>query len=293
MNIALIIPLYKQAQYWEKMMIAIEKLSIIPSIVYVMMDRPTALEYQLVKKLCNQSILNHIYKIYNVQDVPEYVGRPNITPAQSLFLTGHRRNIAINDAIDNGCDSFVCIDGDCIPQEDLIKSHMNSHNFNFPVVSVGRRRESKHMYKDQREVVNNLIRYNLFKADSPQIISSYELLKTSAITWSCNIGFNLKAIKLLKYINKKYYGMDDVFHSNFLGTWGGEDGFIGIQSYLGGAKVVLLPDVKSGIKHIEHDRPPEKYSGESFTSYLSEQIELFSAMLENNPLTIDAISCLD
>jgi hypothetical protein len=39
MNSALIIPLYKQSQYWEKMMIAIEKLSIKPNIVYVMMDR--------------------------------------------------------------------------------------------------------------------------------------------------------------------------------------------------------------------------------------------------------------
>lgn len=293
MTPALIIPLHKQSQYWNKMMVAIENLTIKPYIVYVMMDRPTSLEFQQVKKLCDSSGLKNTYKLYNAQDIPEYIGRPNIIPEQSLFLTGYRRNIAINDAIKDGCDSFICIDGDCIPQEDLIKSHIEAHNNSFPVVSVGRRREEKHSYKDQREVVNNLIRYGLFKGNSPQIVSTLELFKTSAITWSCNIGFNLKAIKLLKYLNNKYYGMDDVFHSNFLGTWGGEDGFIGIQAYLGGSKVVLLTDMKSGIKHIEHDRPSQKYSGESFVPYLTEQIELFSAMLENDPLTLDIISCLD
>jgi hypothetical protein len=293
MKTALIIPLHKQAQYWEKKMVAIENLTIKPYIVYIMMDRPSALEYRQVKKQCTRPDLKNIYRVYNVQELPEFVGRPNITPLQSLFLTGHRRNIAINDAINDGCDSFVCIDGDCVPQEDLIKSHMEVHSNNYPIVSVGRRRESKHGYKDQREVVNNLSRYGLFKATSPQIISTIELFKTSAITWSCNIGFNLKVIKLLKYINKRYYGIDEVFHSNFLGTWGGEDGFIGIQSYLSGAKVVLLPDMKSGIKHIEHVRPANKYSGESFTQYLVDQIELFSAMIENDPLTLDFLTNLD
>src|SRR5574343_143701 len=293
MKTALIIPVHKQSQYWTKMLIAIEKLTVKPFCVYVMMDRPSTLEYQTIKKQCDNKSLVNEYKVFSVQDIPEYIGRPNIIPEQSLFLTGHRRNLAIEYAIADGCDSFVFIDGDCIPQEDLIKSHSVSHDMKYPVVSVGRRREEKHTYKDQREVVNNLIRYGLFKGDSPQIISTIELFKTSAITWSCNIGFNLKAIKLLKYLNNKYYGMNDVFHSNFLGTWGGEDGFIGIQAYLGGAKVVLLPDMKSGIKHIEHDRPANKYSGESFISYLADQVELFNAMLENDPLTLDVISGLD
>jgi hypothetical protein len=51
--------------------------------------------------------------------------------------------------------------------------------------------------------------------------------------------------------------------------------------------------MKSGIKHIEHDRPANKYSGESFIQYLAEQIELFNAMLENDPLTINDITYLD
>lgn len=293
MKCALIIPVHKQSQYWEKMMIAIERLSLKPNIVYIMMDRPTIMEYQQVKKLCESSSYKDLYKIYNVQDIPEYVGRPNITPDQTLFLTGHRRNIAIDDAIQNGCDSFVCIDGDCIPQEDLIKSHVESHRVNYPIVSCGRRRESKHGYKDQREIVKNLVKYRLFTGNAPQVISTYDLFNTSAITWSCNIGFNLRAVKLLKAVNKRYYGNDEVFHSSFLGTWGGEDGFIGIQSFLSGAKIILLNDVKSGIKHIEHDRPVNKYSGESFGYYLSEQTELFKAMLENSPMTIDFFNDLD
>lgn len=266
---------------------AIERLSMRPFCVYVMMDRPSILEYQTVKTACSSSELLNTYKVYNEQDVPDFIGRPNTLPEQSLFLTGDRRNRAIAYAISDGCDSFVFIDGDCIPQEDLIKSHSENHSYPFPVLTCGRRREEKHEYKDQREVVPNLKQYNLFKMKEPQLINNFYLLKTSAITWSCNMGLNIECVRLLQLINKKYYGFNDVFHTNFLGTWGGEDGFIGIQSHLMGVKILLLSDMKSGIKHIEHDRPSNKYSGEAFTSYLDEQIELFKLLISNNPVSIN------
>jgi hypothetical protein len=269
------------------MQMAIEKLSLRPFCVYIMMDRPSVMEYQSVKNACSVGELLNTYKVYNEQIIPEYIGRPNSLPEQSLFLTGDRRNRAISYAINDGCDSFVFIDGDCIPQEDLIKSHSEVHKHNFPVLTCGRRREEKHGYKDQREIVPNLKQYNLFKLPDPQVINSFYLLKTSAITWSCNMGLNLQCVKMLQLANQKYYGSPDVFHTNFLGTWGGEDGFIGIQSYLLGAKILLLSDIKSGIKHIEHDRPADKYSGDAFTIYLDNQIELFKMLLSNSPISIN------
>lgn len=286
MKTALIIPMHNQSQYWLRMQTALESLSVLPDIIYLMMDRPSRKEVIDVKTLINKPDLKNRYILCDVQDIPEYVGRPNHTPEQSLFLTGDRRNHAIEYAIAEGCDSFIFIDGDCVPQEDLIKSHQKLHDSHLAVMSIGRRREEKHGWKDQREFSESLIPFSLFKTNT-QVITSDYLMTSSAIAWSCNMGLNLKAINRLKSLNKKYYGREDVFHVNFLGTWGGEDGFIGMQAYISKICIVILGDMKSGIKHIEHDRPEAKYAGEAFTKYLETQIKLFKLMLDNNQLPIE------
>ena len=286
MKTALIIPMHKQSQYWLRMQTALESLSVLPDIIYLMMDRPSRKEVLDVKTHISKPALKNNYILCDVQDIPEYVGRPNHTPEQSLFLTGDRRNRAIEYAIAEGCDSFVFIDGDCVPQEDLIKSHQTLHNSNIAVMSIGRRREEKHGWKDQREISESLSQYSLFKS-ATQVITSDYLMTSSAIAWSCNMGLNLKAVNRLKSLNKKYYDRSDVFHINFLGTWGGEDGFIGMQAYISKICIVVIGDMKSGIKHIEHDRPVTKYAGEAFTQYLENEIKLFKLMIDNNQLPFE------
>ena len=278
--------MHKQAQYWLRMQTALESLSVLPEIIYLMMDRPSRKEVLDVKTLISKPNLKNKYVLCDVQDIPAYVGRPNHTPEQSLFLTGDRRNMAIEYAIAEGCDSFVFIDGDCVPQEDLIKSHQKLHDSNLAIMSIGRRREEKHGWKDQRELSESLKQFSMFKT-ATQVIASDYLMTSSAIAWSCNMGLNLKAVNRLKALNKKYYAREDVFHVNFLGTWGGEDGFIGMQAYVSKICIVMLGDMKSGIKHIEHDRPETKYAGEAFFKYLETQIQLFKMMLDNNQLPIE------
>ncbi len=287
MKIALIIPIYQQKKYWMRMQAAIERLSVRPHSVYVMMDRQSAIDFKYIKDATTSSELLNNYKVFNMTDVPEFVGRPNHLPEQDLFLTGYRRNQGIELAIQDGCEAFVFIDGDCLPQPDLIEAHGRVNGYGIPNLSIGRRREEKHGWKDQREVSPNTIPMRLFERTNEHVITDFTLLLSSTITWSCNMSLNIQAVDRLKRFNTKYYGRADVFHSDFLGTWGGEDGFIGIESYYCQIPITMINDKKSGIKHIEHLRPINKYSGAAFEKYLAEQVMLLQRMLFNNPLSMD------
>jgi len=284
MKVALIIPIHKQKQHWMRMQSAIERLSVRPHCVYVMMDRPLSSEYEFIKKSCQAEGLLNTYKVFNIHEIPEFIGRPNNLPDQSLFLTGHRRNLGIEYAISDGCECFVFIDGDCVPQTDLIKSHLAINDQGIPNLSIGRRRDGQYNWRDQREVAEAVKSYGLFSKNPYYTVTEWYLLETSTIVWSCNMSLNIAAVNRLKKFNRKYYGRDDVFHSDFLGTWGGEDGFIGIEAYKCGIRITMLGDSNSGIKHIHHERPVSKYAGEAFTLYLNDQVKLLEAMMENSPI---------
>lgn len=269
------------------MQAALERLSVLPHCIYVMMDRQSAIDFKFIKEATSDDSLRNNFKVFNMTDVPEFVGRPNHLPEQDLFLTGYRRNQAIEIATQDGCETFIFIDGDCLPQSDLIEAHGRVNARGLPNLSVGRRREEKHGWKDQREVSPNTMGFRLFDRVNENVITDLSLLTSSTITWSCNMSMNIQAVNRLKKFNKKYYGREDVFHSDFLGTWGGEDGFIGIESYYCKINITVLNDKKSGIKHIEHPRPENKYSGRAFQIYLEEQIKLLQLMINNNPLSLN------
>lgn len=287
MKTALLIPVYEQKKYWPRMLSAIEAMSILPDVVYVLMDRPSITDYNYVKEKCADPTLKGIYKVLNLRDIPEYVGRPNNLPEQDLFLTGYRRNQGIELAIADGCEVFVFIDGDCVPQCDLIKAHHNANSFGVPNISIGRRREEKHNWKDQREVDVKVKAIGLFTKTNLRVITERYLLNTSSIIWTCNCSMNLAAVRRIQKLNERYYGRNEVFCSEFLGTWGGEDGFLGIQATYANVFITMINDEKSGIRHIEHPRPIQKYSPEAFSIYLAAQIELLSLMIGNKPLPID------
>lgn len=287
MKTALIIPVYQQKKYWMRMQSFLERMTDLPHCIYVMMDRQSVLDYKYIKNATSDPDLRNTYKVFNMTDTPEFVGRPNHLPEQDLFLTGYRRNQAIDIAIEDGCETFVFIDGDCLPQPDIIKAHIRVNSRGVANMSVGRRREEKHQWKDQREVYDNVKNLKLFERVNENVITDFELLRSSTITWSCNISMNIQAVNRLKKFNKKYYGREDVFHSDFLGTWGGEDGFIGIEAYYCNIFITVINDKKSGIKHIEHPRPQAKYEGKAFTFYLEDQVQLLQRMLANNPLSLD------
>lgn len=267
------------------MMSAIESQSVLPDIVYVMLDRQSDDDFQFIKDMCSKGKVK--YDVINLHDIPDYVGRPTEDPDQLLFMVGHRRNYAINKAISDGCHCFVMIDGDCIPDVDLVKTHTTSNSMGYPNMTNGRRREEKHGDKDQREVDPKLKWLRLFGNNTFHIVRDIDLLKSCSVTWSCNFSMNLPAVNIIKEMNDKYYGRSEVFNSTFLGSWGGEDSFIGVQAFHGNIFITIINDEFSAIRHIEHPRPENKYGDVAFGDYLLKEIDYLNACLQYNPLSAE------
>jgi len=285
MKTALIIPVHNQAKYWSQMINAIEELSETPETVYVMLDRPNKMDYRYISGICNRQGKNNTYKVIESHDKPSYMGRPQVNDDDN-FLAGHIRNKAIKLAIEDGHEIFIFIDGDCVPEKDLIKDHKLLNSTGIPNLSVGRRRDEKHQWKDQREIDPNVSPTKLFASGNGYVVHNAELLSTSTIVWTCNVSINLDAVNLIKKLNHIYYERDELFSSEFSGTWGGEDGFFGFQAYCARVFITMCSTKYSGIRHIDHPRPLSKYGDNNWDDYFRQQLDDLQSRLDSNPLTI-------
>jgi len=283
-NLALLIPIYKQADNWELILKGISNNKVLPNTVYALLDRATEEEYKIIKTMSDEVDIN--IKIINVPTPSvkyikrEYVGDP--------FYVGYIRNYGIDLAISDGHTEFVFIDGDCVPQSSLFISHHNTLNNSIPILSIGRRREKQYKWKDQREITSQFTHLDLFRKEG-FLVNNPELITSCVMVWSCNIGLNLRLIKLLKKFNLKYYGRSEVFSSEFLGAWGGEDGFLGVQSWFVKAFITTIGDMKSGVQHIDHPRPSDKYTIDHKTFFV-EQLNRLRKKTALHPLDINFFS---
>jgi hypothetical protein len=138
------------------------------------------------------------------------------------------------------------------------------------VVTVGRRCEAKYGWHDQRE--KDAV-YPIPIFDRQERITREPFFVDSGVLWTCNMGINMKALDRIRTANKFLYGRDELCSSDFCGTWGGEDGFLGLEAlYL---DIVVLPvcGKDAGVRHVEHDRPLDKYDHDTFIAYLEEKRE--------------------
>ena len=275
MNLLLAIPARGQNKYLQEMKDAIHAMSVKPCHVLYMADRPTAKErVEALSILDNDPLIEY----YPITTKPAYVGRPKMTYGVEWFLTGHVRNCAV-DYIEKhpDIDAVVFIDGDCIPEPDLVKSHMDVLDSQEPKVSVGKRKEAMFNWKDQRETGDPTC--NIF-FDEPTEVLHEVMFVDSGVVWTCNFGMNKSALTSLKQLNNTLYGRAETFSSEFLGTWGGEDGFIGMECYYTGIPVIALENGNNGIRHKYHIRDKSKYDHVAFINFLEEHRERLLYLLD-------------
>lgn len=278
MNVALIIPIYKQYENIDKIIKGIESQTRKPDCIYIVLDRPTIEEQELVSnKLSSSSIISKFL-----------INQENPTSKDDAFLAGFVRNIGIREAIRDNCELFIFIDGDCVPQNKLVEGHLKKCDYELPVLSVGRRRESIYRWVDRREHIAELSHLGLFQGNGV-IVSNPELLKQYLIVWSCNIAMNRLAIDLIKKLNIKLFGRNEVFSSDFNGSWGGEDSYLGIQAYHCRIFITTVGEKTSGILHIDHPRPSDKYDP-NHKKFLETQIEILRKKLKLSPLELSFFS---
>lgn len=280
-ELALLIPIYKQSKNWDLILKGIESNANPPGKVYALLDRATDEEYDIIKSLSDLSDLN--IQVIKVPKPPHYLIKREVIGEP--FYTGYVRNYGLDIAISEGYTQFVFIDGDCVPQSGLFNAHFNKLDVDLPVLSIGRRREKKFRWKDQREVTPEFTHLDIFRKEG-FLVNNPELITSCVIVWSCNIGMNIKLVNLLKKFNDKYYSRSEVFCSDFLGAWGGEDGFLGVQSWFVRGFITTIGDIKGGVQHIDHPRPSDKYTVDHM-KYFQEQLQRLKVKTKLHPLDID------
>lgn len=264
MKTLLVIPSKGQTQYLPELVAHIEKLAAKPTDIWIYLDRPTGRERVETMRY----LKDHPSITLKVNTgMPEYVGHPQMNAGEEYFLAGHVRNIAIEYAYANEYDSVIFIDGDCMPEPDLISGHNELLDADTPRITIGKRKEIKWGLDDQRVASpSSLIR--IFGPNGGKRITSEFYFVDSGVVWTCNFGINRKGIERLYEMNTQLYGRREVFSSEFSGTWGGEDGFLGLECLYGNIGVYSLKDGTNGIIHKEHERPVRKYDHITFIDYM-------------------------
>jgi len=275
MKILLAIPARGQNQYIGEMVTAIDAMTVKPYKVLYMADRPSRDERTEAVRILKD---NPLIEYYPVTSIPDYVGRPHMTAGVDWFLTGHVRNeaVAYMDRHEE-IDAVVFIDGDCIPELDLIAGHADILGKDGPCVSVGKRKESIYGWEDQR--CRDEPAANIFST-VPKKVTSEALFVDSGVVWTCNFGMNRAAINVLRTLNNTIYGRNETFSSDFLGTWGGEDGFIGLECFYTGITVYAIANGNNGIRHKYHMRDSSKYDHVAFLYFLEDQRERLIYLLD-------------
>lgn len=231
-----------------------------PDRVLVVMDRPGLPEQAETRKAyadvpgC---------EFLAVSCVPDIIERPPMLPGLVPFCAGHCRDLAIEMLYD--VDLVVFIDGDCIPMPRMLESHVAAYEEG--CVTVGRRSEVKLNSNDQRQCSGSHP-VPIFGKKS-NYVTSERYIADSGVVWTCNFGITAGAVKAIRNLNEKLYGVGTVFHPDFCGRWGGEDGFLGMECFYGGIPIRTTPVMDSdGVSHIEHPRPKAKYDHQAFLAFI-------------------------
>ena len=260
MNTALVILCRNQEKYAGAIVRGVLSQSVRPDRVLVVMDRPGLVERTATRKAYSD-IPGCEFLV--VSSAPETVERPQMRDGLPPFCAGHCRNLALDMLYD--MDLVVFIDGDCIPMDQMLESHMAAYEEG--CVTVGRRTEVKWGSDDQRQCSQR--RPIPIFTKEPNYVTSERYIADSGVVWTCNFGITAGAVKAIKKLSEELYGVSAVFHPDFCGRWGGEDGFLGMECFYGGIPIRTTPIMDmDGVSHIEHPRPSNRYDHQAFVDFL-------------------------
>ncbi len=208
-----------------------------------------------------------------------YVGRPSM----QMFLAGSTRNYALSRAFREGYSNVIFIDGDCIPESNLVHSHLRILNKKRPIITFGKRLESKYGNKDQRETSPKKCVKAVFENKSGTVFSDFNLIKKSTYLWSCNFGINKMAYEYICHFNDYYYGRYEVFNSDFSGTYGFEDTFLAVTAHHCNVFLCSSNDLNSGVYHIDHPRPNKIYDISHYAPFFEEKVSIQEMLMIERP----------
>ena len=243
---------------------AISSQTVKPDMVLAVMDRPSPSEREATER-AYAGIPG--VEFLSVECAPDTVRRPPMRDGQEPFCAGHCRNLAL-ELLDGRYELAVFIDGDCAPSRGWIESFRLAYGEGR--VIVGRRRETKWLGMDQRQCSQEHP-VDIFGPVPREVTEEWKFVD-SGVMWTCNVGFTPGAVRGIRKINSDLYGVSTVFHPDFTGRWGGEDGFLGMECFYGGVPVWTAPATgMDGVYHMEHPRPSDTYGHRGFIRFMEEK----------------------
>lgn len=261
MRTALVVLCKNQQIYAGRIASGILSQTVKPDTVLVVADRPAYGEFDALQEAysCIEGC-----RFLAVVGMPRPLGRPRMLHGIPPFCAGYCRDSAL-EYLDRQYDIAIFTDGDCIPQPQLVESHLAAY---VPGgVTVGRRVEMKWQGRDQRQAYSDRP-IDIF-GEAPRDIDSEVYVADSGVMWTCNVGLTCVAVDALREMNRRLYGFSAVFHPDFCGRWGGEDGFLGMECFYGGIPMRSCPVMEhDGVEHIDHPRPEGYYDHGVFLEFL-------------------------
>jgi len=207
------------------------------------------------------------------------------------FNAGFCRDVGIDYYLgvsDTKVDGLIFVDEDCLPQETLVEDHMHAISRKMPVISIGRRLEAKHGWKDPREL-GDAGKFHVFDGEG-SVIQNVTWVHNCLATWTCNLAINWPAVHLIRRAMKKFSGHERLFHPAFDGHWGGEDAFLAYIAWTYRVPMAFLPYRANAVKHMDHPRPMPEY-GPGFKERLDVQVtKLRDYLSHGHPVTLDDIT---
>lgn len=203
------------------------------------------------------------------------------------FLAGKCRDIGVDYALLLGATGVIFVDEDCIPQDELVKSHMEYLKYDIPAISLGRRLEEKFHWHDPREF-GEAGSLNLFSSRGT-IVQNLTLIANCLATWTCNMGMNVRAIRIIRDAMKRMCRTERIFHPAFDGKWGGEDAFLAYVAWAYRVTMAYLPYGANAVKHMDHPRPPAEYN-KDFKERLETEVVNFRKFLAKDPPTLKQVA---
>ena len=261
MRTALVVLCKDQQKYAGRIASGILSQTVKPDTVLVVADRPAYGEFDALQEA--YSCIDGC-RFLAVEGMPRPLGRPRMLHGIPPFCAGYCRDSALV-YLDGKYDIAIFTDGDCIPQAQLVESHLSA---SIPgCVTVGRRVEARWNGMDQRQAYDKRP-VDIF-GDTPRTIDSEVYVADSGVMWTCNVGMTRGAVESLRSLNMRLYGVSCVFHPDFCGRWGGEDGFLGMECLYGGIPMRSCPVMEhDGVEHIDHPRPDGYYDHGTFLEFL-------------------------
>lgn len=203
------------------------------------------------------------------------------------FMAGYCRDIGISRALDEGADAVLMVDEDCIPQRDIVSAHLKAVSREIPVISIGRRIESRLGWKDPREI-GDAGNWHLFSSRG-SIVQNVSWVKNCLATWTCNLCMNRQAIRIVRRAMNGICREERVFHPAFDGHWGGEDAYLAYLAWAYRIVMAYLPMGANAVKHMDHPRPEPEY-GKGFKEVLEAQVDYLRKFTVAIPVTLDDIT---